>query len=101
MNLAASAAVKPSKSPLEVEGTDVERGEDDARRDDLKTFLDQCQAEFTYLMITPANPIPPRESPPLPILEDLREGEAFGVPMAQQQSLEQAFSQGGRPQQNH
>lgn len=80
---------------------EVERGEDDARRDDLKTFLDQCQAEFTYLMITPANPIPPRESPPLPVLEDLREGEAFGLPVAQQQSLEQAFGQAGRPQQNH
>jgi len=101
-NPAGSAAVKPVKSPLEIQGNvDVERGEDDARRDDLKTFLDQCQAEFTYLMITPANPLPPRESPPLPVLEDLREGEAFGLPVGQQQSLEQAFSQPGRPQQNH
>ncbi|OIW22933.1 WD40 repeat-like protein [Coniochaeta ligniaria NRRL 30616] len=101
-HLRSSAAVKPVKSPLEVEGNvDVERGEDDARRVDLKSFLDQCQAEFTYLMITPANPIPPRESPPLPILEDLREGEAFGLPVGSQQSLEQAFSQAGRPQQNH
>ena len=33
-------------------------------------------------MITPANPIPPRESPPLP-LEDLREGEVFGLPPGQ------------------
>lgn len=30
-------------------------------------------------MITPANPMPPRESPPLPYMEDLREGE-YGVP---------------------
>lgn len=104
MSFAASAGVKHVKSPLEVEGNvDVERGEDDARRDDLKAFLDQCQAEFTYLMITPANPLPPREreSPPLPILEDLREGEPFGIPVGQQQSLEQAFAQAGRPQQNH
>jgi striatin 1/3/4 len=93
--------VKHVKSPLEAEGMDVERGEDDARRDELKTFLDQCQAEFTYLMITPANPIPPRESPPLPLIEDLREGEAFGLPVAHQQSLDQAYSQGARPQQNH
>ncbi|KAB5513221.1 WD40-repeat-containing domain protein [Coniochaeta sp. 2T2.1] len=97
-HLRSSAAIKHTKSPLEAEGNvDVERGEDDARRDDLKTFLDQCQAEFTYLMITPANPLPPRESPPLPILEDLREGEAFGLPVGQPQSLEQAFGQ-PRPQ---
>ena len=36
-------------------------------------------------MITPANPMPPRESPPLPILEDLREGEGYGLPNSQQQ----------------
>ncbi len=31
--------------------------DDESGRNDLKNFLDQCQAEFTYLMITPANPI--------------------------------------------
>ena len=54
--------------------------DDDAQRNDLKTFLDQCQAEFMYLMVTPANPPPPRDSPPLPMMEDLREVEAFGMP---------------------
>ncbi|GJD04733.1 WD repeat domain-containing protein [Colletotrichum higginsianum] len=58
---------------------DIEKGDDESQRADLKSFLDQCQAEFTYLMVTPANPLPPRESPPLPILEDLREGEPFGI----------------------
>ncbi|KAK7699341.1 1,2-dihydroxy-3-keto-5-methylthiopentene dioxygenase [Diaporthe eres] len=67
-------------------GVDLERIDDDeSQRSELKTFLDQCQAEFTYLMITPANPMPPRESPPLPILEDLREGEGYGLPNNQQQ----------------
>lgn len=54
--------------------------DDDAQRNELKSFLDQCQAEFTYLMVTPANPQPPRESPPLPTMEDLRDVEAFGMP---------------------
>ncbi|KAK3356761.1 WD40-repeat-containing domain protein [Lasiosphaeria hispida] len=70
--------------------------DDEAARNELKTFLDQCQAEFTYLMITPANPTPPRESPPLPMIEDLREGDAFG-----QQAMDQSFQQAMRPQQNH
>ncbi|KAK2731110.1 striatin pro11 [Colletotrichum kahawae] len=75
--------LRPSnKKPTNAEGNeiDVEKGDDESQRADLKSFLDQCQAEFTYLMITPANPLPPRESPPLPLLEDLREGEPFGVP---------------------
>ncbi|TDZ47649.1 Striatin Pro11 [Colletotrichum trifolii] len=70
------------KKPTDADGNDidVEKGEDEAQRADLKSFLDQCQAEFTYLMVTPANPLPPRESPPLPLLEDLREGEPFAMP---------------------
>lgn len=74
--------------------------DEDARRSDLKTFLDQCQAEFAYLMMAPANPMPPRESPPLPMLEDLREGEAFGLPTGQH-SLEQAYPQALRQQNHH
>ncbi|UKZ81931.1 hypothetical protein TrVFT333_009709 [Trichoderma virens FT-333] len=46
-----------------VEGVEVERTDDESQRTELKTFLDQCQSEFMYLMITPANPLPPRESP--------------------------------------
>lgn len=66
-------------------GVDLERIDDDeSQRSELKNFLDQCQAEFTYLMITPANPMPPRESPPLPMIEDLREGEGYGMSSSQQ-----------------
>lgn len=74
-------------------GVDLDRVDDDeTQRSELKTFLDQCQAEFTYLMITPANPIPPRESPPLPILEDLREAEGYGLPNSQQQAMDHMSS---------
>ncbi|KAG6004999.1 hypothetical protein E4U21_000572 [Claviceps maximensis] len=72
-----------------VEGIEVERPDDDTHRNDLKTFLDQCQSEFMYLMITPANPYPPRDSPPLPMIEDLREAEAYGMPPPQH--LEQQY----------
>lgn len=82
-------------------GADVDRGDDDeTQRSDLKTFLDQCQAEFTYLMITPANPIPPRESPPLPMLEDLRESEGFGPP-GSQQAMGPLSAHDRHPQPNH
>ncbi|KAI1816608.1 WD40 repeat-like protein [Poronia punctata] len=59
------------------------QGDEDRDRDDLRNFLAQCQSEFSYLMITPANPLPPRESPPLPSMEDLRESE-FSLPHTQQ-----------------
>ncbi|KAJ9131348.1 Striatin Pro11 [Pleurostoma richardsiae] len=83
-------------------GAEAERAADDeAQRSELKTFLDQCQAEFTYLMVTPANPIPPQESPPLPVLEELREGESFGIPPSQQR-MEQPFAPQMAPSgQNH
>ncbi|KAH8677980.1 WD40-repeat-containing domain protein [Xylariales sp. PMI_506] len=63
-----------------LEGYLGERSQEDEEREHLKMFLDQCQAEFTYLMITPANPLPPRESPPLPLMDDLRDGAEYGVP---------------------
>ncbi|EHA52292.1 striatin Pro11 [Pyricularia oryzae 70-15] len=76
--------------------------ETDVNRSELKTFLDQCQSEFTYLMITPANPIPPRESPPPPMLDELPpEAGSFGLP-AGQQVLEQSYAhQPIRQTQNH
>ncbi|KAI0804886.1 stalk rot protein [Xylaria sp. FL0064] len=74
------------------------QGDEERDRDDLRNFLDQCQAEFSYLMMTPANPLPPRESPPLPVMEDLREGD-FGLPLGQQ-PLDAAF-QALRLNQNH
>lgn len=72
-----------SEKPAEITGEErlpPAGADDESARTELKMFLDQCQAEFTYLMITPANPLPPRESPPLPMIEDLREGDAFGQP---------------------
>ncbi|KAF2963669.1 hypothetical protein GQX73_g9909 [Xylaria multiplex] len=74
------------------------QGDEERDRDDLRNFLDQCQAEFSYLMMTPANPLPPRESPALPVMEDLREGD-FGLPLGQQ-PLDAAF-QALRLNQNH
>ncbi|RYP12140.1 hypothetical protein DL767_011476 [Monosporascus sp. MG133] len=94
-----STQEKPKEIPG-LEGILGERAQEDEEREHLKAFLDQCQAEFTYLMITPANPMPPRESPPLPTIDDLREGgEAFGLPTGQQ-PLDVAF-QGLRLNQNH
>lgn len=82
-------------------GVDLDRVDDDeTQRSELKTFLDQCQAEFTYLMITPANPIPPRESPPLPVLEDLREVDGYGLPGPQQQAMDH-LAAASRQTQNH
>ena len=85
-----------------VDGVDyekIDRSDEDAQRQDLKSFLDQCQSEFMYLMITPANPQPPRESPPLPIMEDLREVEAYGMPAPQ--PMERQFQLPTRAAQNH
>ncbi|KAK5651945.1 hypothetical protein OQA88_11487 [Cercophora sp. LCS_1] len=82
--------LRPSKQVSDEPGL-LGPNEDDTARNELKTFLDQCQAEFTYLMITPANPLPPRESPPLPMIEDLREGEAFGQPPMEQQSFQRSM----------
>lgn len=50
-----------------------------------------------YLMITPANPQPPRDSPPLPMIDDLREVEAFG--MQPGPAMERQYPL--RPAQNH
>lgn len=49
-------------------------------------------------MMTPANPLPPRESPPLPMMEDLREGD-FGLSLGQQPP--DAAFQALRANQNH
>lgn len=81
-----------------MDGIALEKPDDDTQRNELKTFLDQCQAEFMYLMITPANPHPPRDSPPLPMVEDLREVEAYGMPPPQH--LERQFHM-QRPGVNH
>ncbi|KAI1214306.1 WD40 repeat-like protein [Annulohypoxylon truncatum] len=90
-----SSSEKPKEPLPGLEGLLGERVQEDDERENLRVFLDQCQAEFTYLMVTPANPMPPRESPPLPLME---EGD-FGLPM-NQQPLDAAF-QALRLNQNH
>ncbi|PNY23822.1 Striatin Pro11 [Tolypocladium capitatum] len=72
--------------------------DEDTQRHELKTFLDQCQAEFMYLMVTPANPQPPRDSPPLPMMEDLREVEGYGMPGPQHMDRQYQIQ---RPAPNH
>lgn len=80
---------------MPVEGVPyVPASDDESRRSDLRLFLDQCQAEFAYLMITPANPLPPRESPPLPPTDELREDDY--LPMGHQQQSEQYGQQSMR-----
>ncbi|KAI1099620.1 WD40 repeat-like protein [Jackrogersella minutella] len=93
-----SSGENPKESVPGLEGLLGERVQEDEERENLKLFLDQCQAEFTYLMVTPANPMPPRESPPLPLMDDMREGD-FGLPISQQ-PLDTAF-QALRINQNH
>ncbi|KAI6781578.1 Striatin-like protein [Emericellopsis cladophorae] len=79
-----------------VEDVELDRPDDEGQRQDLKNFLDQCQNEFMYLMITPANPQPPRESPQLPIIEDLREVDFGSVPGGQ--PMERQYPAHQRPQ---
>ncbi|SPQ20632.1 4831b53f-9186-4d46-84aa-7123ae787179 [Thermothielavioides terrestris] len=52
---------KPNGAAIEAGALEAGLADEEASRNELKAFLDQCQAEFTYLMITPANPMP-RES---------------------------------------
>lgn len=52
-----------------------------------------------YLMITPSNPQPPRDSPPLPMMEDLRDVDAFGNPGPQPMERQYPLHQGAP--QNH
>ncbi|KAM3426980.1 hypothetical protein NHJ13734_009171 [Beauveria thailandica] len=80
------------------DGVEMERTDDEAHRQELKNFLDQCQSEFMYLMIAPANPLPPRDSPPLPMIEDLREVDPYGLGPPQES---RHFQLPSRPVQNH
>ncbi|CAJ2512124.1 Uu.00g077490.m01.CDS01 [Anthostomella pinea] len=94
----------PKESMAGSEGFFGDRLQADEERDreELRNFLDQCQSEFSYLMMTPANPMPPRESPPLPLMDDLREGD-FGLPLNQHDimRLNQNVKGPARPAPNH
>lgn len=57
----------------------------------MKSFLDKTQNELSYLMLSPSNPLPPREPPPAP--EEI-EQQRFG-PLPSQ-SLEEIYGQNAR-----
>jgi striatin 1/3/4 len=62
--------------------------EEDPDRGNLKGFMDKTQGELTYLMISPSNPVPPREPPPQE--EILLQPPSFG-PVPSQQTLEEIY----------
>lgn len=69
---------------------ELDRTEEDPDRGNLKGFMDKTQQELTYLMVSPSNPLPPRE--PLPQEEILLQPPSFG-PAPGQQSLEEIYQQ--------
>lgn len=83
-----------------VEDIPLEKPDDETQRHELKSFLDQCQSEFMYLMITPANPQPPRDSPPLPLMDDPRHGEGEPIEILPEHGLhpmQRPYSNQARP----
>ncbi|KIM99053.1 hypothetical protein OIDMADRAFT_146710 [Oidiodendron maius Zn] len=84
---------KAQKSFLEVgPEMEVEKVEQDPDRGNLKEFMDKTQGELTYLMVSPSNPLPPRE--PL-AFEEMLQPPAFEG----QQITEEAYQQ-PRPKSN-
>jgi striatin 1/3/4 len=59
--------------------------EEDPDRGNLKGFMDKTQGELTYLMVSPSNPLPPRE--PL-AFEEMLQPPTFD---AQQQLLDESY----------
>ncbi|KFY79150.1 hypothetical protein V499_01809 [Pseudogymnoascus sp. VKM F-103] len=55
-----TAPEKPTTSFAVQQPGDADK-EEDPDRSGLKTYLDGCANEFTYLMVSPSNPQPPRE----------------------------------------
>ncbi|CAG8974173.1 hypothetical protein HYALB_00011781 [Hymenoscyphus albidus] len=89
--------VKPHNSFLvvdgEVEGApegELDVAEDDPDRGNVKGFMDKTERELTYLMVSPSNPLPPREA--LPQEEIFLQPPSFG-PAPGQQSLEDIYQQ--------
>jgi striatin 1/3/4 len=86
---------KPHNSFLDTEADQgiEERLDDDSDRGSLKGFMDKTQGELTYLMVSPSNPLPPREPPPPE--EILLQPPSFGPPLGQQ-TLEEIYQQQAR-----
>lgn len=88
-----TAPQKPHNSFLDVEGEDAEQSSsEDPERGNVKGFMDKTQGELTYLMVSPSNPLPPREPPPA---EDMLGQQSFGPPPGQ--SLEEIYQQQRQP----
>ncbi len=86
-----AAQDKPHNSFLDTEG-EGEKGDEDPDRGSLKGFMDKTQGELTYLIVSPSNPLPPREPPPP---EDILLQSSYG-PGQGQQSLEEIYQQQAR-----
>lgn len=85
---------KPHNSFLDIEGEGQgEKTEDDPDRGNVKGFMDKTQGELTYLLVSPSNPLPPRDPP----LEEVLQPPTFGAP---QQSLEEIYQQQARQKAN-
>lgn len=67
--------------------------EEDPDRSSLKGFMEKTQGELTYLMVSPSNPLPPREPPPP---EDVLLQPPSFAPASGQQSLEEIYQQQAR-----
>jgi striatin 1/3/4 len=81
---------KPHNSFLDIE--DGEKLDEDPDRGSLKGFMDKTQGELTYLMVSPSNPLPPRDPPPPE--EALLQPPSFQAPG--QPSLEEIYQQQAR-----
>ena len=77
---------KPHNSFLDTE-EEAEKVEDseDPERGSMKTYMEKTQGELSFLLISPSNPLPPREPPQEEILP-------FSV-QQNQQSIEDMYSQ--------
>jgi striatin 1/3/4 len=81
---------KPHNSFLDIE--DGDKQDEDPDRGSLKGFMDKTQGELTYLMVSPSNPLPPRDPPPPE--EALLQPPSFQAPG--QPSLEEIYQQQAR-----
>ena len=81
---------KPHNSFLVIESGE-EKQDEDPDRGNLKGFMDKTQGELTYLMVSPSNPLPPRDPPPP---EEILLPPSFQAPG--QPSLEEIYQQQAR-----
>jgi striatin 1/3/4 len=86
-----AAQEKPHNSFLDTE--EGEKLDEDPDRGSLKGFMDKTQGELTYLMVSPSNPLPPRDPPPPEdiLLQPPSFSQAPGQP-----SLEEIYQQQAR-----